>query len=103
MTKKEFNKKFKDGAIVSVVRFQKVLWEIMNSDEIDKIIKMAKFREKRWLKKFKAFYIEVAEDWATLPIVPLLMSIKSSLLYADIISRMIAMDDAVYRGEDEDE
>lgn len=103
MTKEDFTKKYKDGANMTAVRFQKVLYKIMTTEEIDYIMEYAGFFEKRWLKKFKAEYLEIAKDWSTVPIVPLLVCIKSPLLYADVVSRMIGMDSIVYKGEDEDE
>ena len=103
MTKEEFTKKYKDGANTTAIRFEKALYEIMTTDSIDYIMNYAGFFERRWLKKFKAEYLEVAKDWSTVPIIPLLMCIKSPLLYADVVSRVIGMDETVYRGENEDE
>lgn len=99
MTKKRFNEKYPDGLNVIVVAFKKSLHEIMTSDEIDKLIKMAKWRERTWLKAFKKAYLEVNDDW-DFPFEPYLMGIKSQLLLKDVIACMTDKF-GVYRGENE--
>lgn len=99
MTKKQFNEKYPDGLNVVIVAFKKSLHEIMTSDEIDKLIKMAKRRERTWLKAFKKAYLEVNADW-DFPFEAYLMGIKSPMLLKDAIACMTDKFD-VYRGENE--
>ena len=101
MTKKQFNEKYPDGLNVIVVAFKKSLHEIMTSDEIDKLIKMAKWRERTWLKAFKKAYLEVNDDW-DFPFDPYLIGIKSLLLLKTTIALAIQMfEKNTYRGENE--
>lgn len=99
MTKNQFQIKHPDGLNVIAVAFKKSLHEIMTSDEIDKLIKMAKWRERTWLKAFKKAYLEVNDDW-DFPFESYLMGIKSQLLLKDVIACMTDKF-GVYRGENE--
>ncbi len=100
MTKKQFEKKYPKGLNNTIVNFEKSLYKIMISDEIDKIINCTKGKEKRWLKQFRIEYRDLIKDWSDLPIWESLMVIKSPRLLSDIISYMVTSDDSVYQGED---
>lgn len=73
--------------------FRESLYEIMTSDEIDRVIKYAPWYEKRWLKRFKKNYLEMGETMKKVSIWILLANIKSRRLYADVITFMVDKDE----------
>ena len=85
----------------AIVAFEKSLHTIMTTDEIDKVINHATWREKRWLKYFKNWYRENVKDW-DVPIWASLPSIQSARLFADVIRYMVSATDTVYHGENEE-
>lgn len=101
MTKLEFRMKHPDGMNTAIVAFKKSIHMIMTTEEINKLIKITKGAEKRWLKAFKKAYDEAITDW-DFPYVPFLMGIKSPTLLSTAIALMVEMfKESVYNGENE--
>lgn len=101
MTKNQFQIKHPDGLNIGIVAFKKSLHMVMTTGEIDKLIKMAKWRERAWLKAFKKAYLEVNDEW-DFPFEPYLIGIKSLLLLKTTIALAIQMfEKNTYRGENE--
>ena len=75
------------------IAYKQQLEKIMTSDEIDKLIKAAPFREKRRLRSFKDNLLRVAKDGNTsisaLPIMPLILMNDSPSLWQDIFCYMM--------------
>lgn len=108
MTKREFNNKFPDGLNKVIYLFEMTLWDIMNGEEIDRVIARTKGREKRHLKAFKASYRKNVKSWDSAPIWLSLVAIDSLELMKDIITIMVMKDgkifpEDIYKGNFEDE
>lgn len=73
----------------TIALFDKALKDIMTTNEIDKVIKDAKGKEKRHLKQLKEAY---KDDGVIIPIWAYLHAINSPMLYKDIITIMVAND-----------
>ena len=72
----------------TIAAFDKALKDIMTSEEIDRVIKNAKGKEKRHLKQLKEAY----KDGVVIPIWAYLHAINSPMLYKDIITFMVSKD-----------
>lgn len=108
MTKREFKNKFPDGLNKVIYLFEMALWDIMDGEEIDRVIAQTKGREKRHLKAFKKSYRKNVKCWHGAPIWLSLVAIDSPKLMKDIIAIMITKDgkmfpEDVYNGDFEDE
>lgn len=103
MTKEEFSNRYPDGLNNTIVLYQKALHSILMSDEIDRVIKYTKGKEKRQLKRLKTLYREVANEgsWDKWSIWVSIGYIKSPSLFADIITCMTLDNKDVYHGENE--
>ncbi len=102
MTRDEFRKKYPNGLNVIITSFEKSLYYIMTTDEIDKVIKYCgSWRERRWLKKFKENYREIVTDWNGLPFWAFLPNCESPALLRNIISIMVSANKNCYYGNEE--
>lgn len=85
----------------TIVLFETSLCEIMQSDEIDKLIKHTRWKEREYLKMLKKLITEdgfsCVNIWAYLPVLQ-----KTPHLLADIIAYMVTKDNLVVEGEELD-
>lgn len=96
MTKEEFKQKYPQGENRTMRLFKNAFRQIMESHEINKLIKYAKGKEKKDLVRFNAA-VNLTDDC---PGIVVLSSIPSADLLKDIIVYMISNDDQTYYGED---
>lgn len=102
MTREEFKRRYLQGLNMSIVMFEKALYTIMTTEEIDNLIKHSTRRERKFLKKFKKAYVENCKEWDCISIWHFLNINKSKLLLDDIICVMSMNDKRIYKGEDEE-
>lgn len=102
MTREAFRKRYPNGLNVIITSFQKSLYHVMTTEEIDKLVSSCKFRERLWLLKFKKYYRENVEDWCGMPIWYFLTHCKSINLINDVLTIMICSNTHCYYGEGEE-
>lgn len=101
----EFSEMYPDGINTTIRSFSKALWDIMTTDEIDRIInrpvdsmthsERRRWKtEKRWLENFRDAFREVdgweiRDWWNTINIWDVMMRIESPRLFSDIITYMV--------------
>lgn len=100
MKKEEFDKKYPHGLNAMIYEFQKSLYEIMTTEEIDKIIKQAKGKERRLLKEFRKEYMDQCDDCLSFSIWELLHAMNSTELLKDVICNMVTNCEEVFHGKD---
>lgn len=98
MTAQEFNERYPYGLKKFICEFQKNAYDIITSDEIDKMIANTKGEDKAMLKHLKAYW-KGTKHWSDMHWI-LIMDKAPKILLSDIFTYMASKDTEVLRGED---